>query len=176
MVPPGEENAAIFCHTNAWAVIAEALLGRGDRAFAYYLSYLPATKNDQAELYTMETYVYAQFITGKEHPSKFGQARNSWLTGTAAWSFVAVTQYILGIRAAYEGLLIDPVIPPEWEAFTVTREFRGKKFTIKVTNPNRVSQGVTQLFLNGEPLPGQLIPLAKMQAENLVEVVLGPTG
>ncbi|NLW55023.1 MAG: glycosyl transferase [Firmicutes bacterium] len=172
--PPGlKENAAIFCHTNAWAVIAEALLGRGDRAFAYYLSYLPATKNDHAELYTMEPYVYAQFITGKEHPSKFGQARNSWLTGTAAWSFVAVTQYLLGIRAAYEGLIIDPVIPSEWDGFTVTREFRGRKLAIKVSNPDRVSQGVARLLLNGERLPGGLVPLAKMKEENLVEVVLG---
>ena len=172
--PPGlKENAAIFCHTNTWAVIAEAMLGRGDRAFAYYRSFLPAAKNDMADVYTMEPYVYAQFITGKEHPDHFGRARNSWLTGTAAWSFVAVSQYILGIRPVYDGLVIDPVIPQDWSGFEVTRRFRGKNFTIKVTNPHRVNCGVAELKLNGEILTGNRIPLAQMQDDNLVEVVLG---
>lgn len=121
----------------------------------------------------MEPYVYAQFITGKEHPEYFGRARNSWLTGTAAWSFVAVSQYILGIRPAYDGLVIDPVIPREWPSFKVTRRFRGKNFTIKVTNPRRVGCGVAELKVNGKVLAGNRIPLAQMQNDNLVEVVLG---
>jgi len=172
--PPGlKENAAIFCHTNTWAVIAEALLGRGDRAFAYYRAFLPAAKNDQAEVYTMEPYVYCQFITGKEHPYHFGRARNSWLTGTAAWSFVAVSQYILGVRPTYEGLRIDPTIPHDWPEFEVKRRFRGKSFTIKVVNPHQVCHGVAELKLNGKVLPGNLIPLDLMEEENLVEVVLG---
>jgi N,N'-diacetylchitobiose phosphorylase len=172
--PPGlKENAAIFCHANTWAIIAEAMLGRGDRAFEYYRSFLPAAKNESAEIYTMEPYVYSQFITGKEHPDHFGRARNSWLTGTASWSFVAVTQYILGIRADYEGLIIDPTIPHEWEGFTVKRVFRGKSLEIKVTNPNRVSHGVAELAINGEKVKGNLIPLAEMKAENLVEVKMG---
>ncbi|HEX3043278.1 MAG TPA: glycosyl transferase [Bacillota bacterium] len=172
--PPGlKENAGIFCHANTWAVIAECLLGRGDRAFEYYLSFLPAAKNDRADLYTMEPYVYSQFITGKEHPYKFGRARNSWLTGTASWSFVAISQYILGVRADYEGLVIDPCIPHDWEGYQITRQFQGKKFEITVKNPKRVSKGVTGLTVNGEKIAGNMIPLNKMQALNQVEVILG---
>lgn len=172
--PPGlKENAAIFCHTNTWAVMAEGILGRGDRAFEYYLSFLPAAKNEIADIYTMEPYVYSQFITGKEHPYKFGRARNSWLTGTASWSFVAVTQYILGLRADYDGLIIDPTIPRDWEGFEATREFRGKSFTIKVSNPHRVCHGVVKMTVNGEPVVGNKIPLDKMKERNLVEVTLG---
>jgi N,N'-diacetylchitobiose phosphorylase len=168
-----KENAAIFCHANTWAVIAETMLGRGDRAFQYYLSFLPAAKNDIADLYTMEPYVYSQFITGKEHPCHFGRARNSWLTGTASWSFVALSQYILGIRADYDGLVIDPCIPPEWEGFQATRDFRGKSFRIRVENPERVSQGVVSLTVNGAEIDGNLIPLRLLAESNEVNVVLG---
>ena len=168
-----KENAGIFCHANTWAIIAEAMLGRGDLAFEYYLSFLPAAKNDNADLYTMEPYVYSQFITGKEHPYHFGRARNSWLTGTASWSYVAITQYILGVRADYEGLVVDPSIPSEWEGFSVNRVYRGKTFQIQVNNPNRVSHGVARLVVNGEEMPGNTIPLVKMKTENQVEVVLG---
>ena len=172
--PPGlKENGGIFCHANTWAVIAECLLGRGDRAFEYYLSFLPAAKNDRAELYTMEPYVYSQFITGKEHPYHFGRARNSWLTGTAAWSFVAVSQYILGVRAEYDGLTVDPCIPAAWDGFTVNRAFRGKHFRIAVSNPRHVNQGVASLAVNGETVEGTLIPLGVMKEENMVEVTLG---
>ena len=172
--PPGlKENAGIFCHANTWAVVAEAMLGRGDRAFEYYLSFLPAAKNEMADLYSMEPYVYSQFITGKEHPYRFGRARNSWLTGTASWSFVAISQYILGVRAEYDGLVVDPCIPSEWEGFTVNRVYRSKTFRIDVKNPNRVSRGVIKLVVNGEEISGNMIPLNKMLAENEVEVILG---
>ncbi|HYH03257.1 MAG TPA: glycosyl hydrolase family 65 protein, partial [Bacillota bacterium] len=175
--PPGlKENAGIFCHANTWAIVAECMLGRGDRAFEYYRSFLPAAKNDCAELYTMEPYVYSQFITGKEHPYHFGRARNSWLTGTASWSFVAVSQYILGIRPDFDGLVVDPCIPPEWDGFTVNRTFRGKQFTIVVKNPNHQSSGVAELRINGEWVEGSLIPLTITKQENLVEVVLGTKG
>jgi N,N'-diacetylchitobiose phosphorylase len=168
-----KENGGIFCHANTWAIVAEAMLGRGDRAFKYYKSFLPAAKNDSAEVYTMEPYVYAQFITGREHPSKFGRARNSWLTGTAAWAFVAMSQYILGVRPDYDGLIIDPVIPPEWDGFTVTRRFRGTEVQIKVSNPNHVSRGVSRLVLNGKQIEGNTIPAASLQPCNNVEVELG---
>jgi len=168
-----KENGAIFCHANTWAVIAEAMLGNGDRAFEYYLSYLPARHNDRADKYTMEPYVYCQFITGKEHPYHFGRARNSWLTGTAAWSFVAISQYILGVRADYDGLIVNPVIPREWESYTVYRKFRGKDFYIEVKNPDKVSTGVKELRVNGELLEGNLIPLDVMREENQVEVIMG---
>lgn len=168
-----KENGAIFCHANTWAVIAEAMLGNGDRAFEYYLSYLPARHNDMADKYTMEPYVYCQFITGKEHPYHFGRARNSWLTGTAAWSFVAISQYILGVRADYDGLIVNPVIPREWESYTVYRKFRGKDFYIEVKNPDKVNTGVKELRVNGELLEGNLIPLDVMREENQVEVIMG---
>jgi N,N'-diacetylchitobiose phosphorylase len=172
--PPGlKENAGIFCHANTWAIIAECLLGRGDRAFEYYLAFLPAARNDIADIYTMEPYVYSQFITGKEHPYKFGRARNSWLTGTASWSFVAVSQYILGVRPSYDGLVVDPCIPCDWDGFRVRRVFRGKVFDIEVKNPDRVSKGVASLAVNGRKLDGTLIPFDMMQDSNNVEVVLG---
>ncbi|WP_040952878.1 GH36-type glycosyl hydrolase domain-containing protein [Gorillibacterium massiliense] len=172
--PPGlKENAGIFCHSNTWAVIAEAMLGRGDRAFEFYRSFLPAAKNDDADLYTMEPYVYSQFITGSEHPYHFGRARNSWLTGTASWAFVSVSQYILGVRADYDGLVIDPCIPTAWDGFQVNRSFQGKSFEIQVKNPNAVSSGVAKLTVNGTAVPGNLIPFDLMKDSNTVEVVLG---
>jgi N,N'-diacetylchitobiose phosphorylase len=172
--PPGlKENAGIFCHSNTWAVVAEGLLGRGDRAFELYLSFLPAAKNDNADLYTMEPYVYSQFITGKEHPHHFGRARNSWLTGTASWGFVSISQYILGVRADYDGLVISPSIPHDWNGFTVTRAFRGKSFTITVQNPSHVCHGVKEMTVNGEKIAGNTIPLDKMRETNEVTVVLG---
>lgn len=172
--PPGlKENAGIFCHANTWAIIAECMLGRGERAFDYYLSFLPAAKNDIADLYTMEPYVYSQFITGKEHPYKFGRARNSWLTGTASWSFVAASQYILGVRASYDGLIVDPCIPSNWDDFSVNRIFRGKSFEIAVKNPNKVCKGVASMKVNGSVIEGDLIPFDIMKDINKVEVVLG---
>ncbi|HEX2954994.1 MAG TPA: glycosyl transferase, partial [Bacillota bacterium] len=122
---------------------------------------------------TMEPYVYSQFITGKEHPYHFGRARNSWLTGTASWSFVAISQYILGVRSDYDGLVIDPCIPRDWEGFDIKRSFRGKEFLIKVKNPNKKSHGVHKLTVNGETIEGHVIPLNKMKDENHVEVILG---
>lgn len=168
-----KENGAIFCHANTWAVIAETMLGRGDRAFEYYLSYLPASYNGTADKYTMEPYVYSQFITGKEHSNYFGRARNSWLTGTAAWSFVAISQYILGIRADYDGLIVDPVIPHKWDNYSIYRSYRGKDFNIKVKNPDNVNSGVRELRVNGNLIDGNLIPLSIMKDENKVGVILG---
>ena len=172
--PPGlKENAGIFCHANTWAVIAECLLGRGDRAFEYYLSFLPAAKNDDADRYTMEPYVYSQFITGKEHPYKFGRARNSWLTGTASWSYVALSQYILGVRSDYDSLVIDPCIPHDWEGYQVSREYRGKTFEITIKNPHKVSSGVAGMVVNGKEINGNKIPIDQMEEKNRVEIILG---
>jgi N,N'-diacetylchitobiose phosphorylase len=160
--PPGlKENAGIFCHANTWTVVAEGLLGRGDRAFELYRSFLPAAKNDNADLYTMEPYVYSQFITGKEHPYHFGRARNSWLTGTASWAFVALTQYILGVRVDYDGLVLSPAIPSSWDGFEVKRQYRGATYEIKVENPNGVSSGIKRLTVDGKAVEGNRIPIAK---------------
>ena len=168
-----KENGGIFCHANTWAIVAEAMLGRGDRAYEYYRAFLPAAKNDTADVYTMEPYVYAQFITGREHPDKFGRARNSWLTGTAAWAFVAMSQYILGIRPDYDGLIVDPVVPKSWDGFSVKRKFRGTKLQITMKNPRHVSRGVKKLVLNGEVLKGNIIPAAGLKKDKQVEVLLG---
>ncbi|HEY6725182.1 MAG TPA: glycosyl transferase, partial [Polyangiaceae bacterium] len=168
-----KENAGIFCHANTWAVVAEALLGRGDQAYALYRAFLPAAKNDTADHYSMEPYVYSQFIVGKEHPFHFGRARNSWLTGTATWGFVAVSQYILGVRASYDGLIIDPAIPSDWEGFEVTRVFRGATYRISVRNPARVSSGVRRLVVNDEPLDGHVVPVFPAGTTVRVQVELG---
>jgi N,N'-diacetylchitobiose phosphorylase len=168
-----KENAGIFCHANTWAVVAEAMLGRGDRAFELYKAFLPAAKNETAEHYTMEPYVYCQFIVGKEHPYHFGRGRNSWLTGTATWSFVAISQYILGVRAAYDGLVVDPAVPSDWPGFEVTRVFRGAKYHITVENPERVSSGVRELRVNGRLVSGKLIPVSAPGTDVAVTLVMG---
>jgi len=171
--PPGlKENGGIFCHANSWAVVAEGLLGRGDRAFEFYRAYLPAAKNDSAERFTCEPYVYCQFITGKDHPYLFGRAHNSWLTGTASWSFVAVSQYILGVRPEYDGLRICPAIPAEWDGFEVTRVFRGATYRIRVKNPRHLCSGVKRLTVNGKKIVGQFVPLAPEGSIVKVEAVL----
>jgi len=143
-----KENGGIFCHANTWPVVAEAMLGRGDRAYELFRAFLPAAKNESAEVYSMEPYAYAQFITGKDHPYKFGRARNSWLTGTATWAFVALSQYILGIRAGYDGLIIDPATPSDWSGFRVTRNYRGASYDIQVEG----SGSVQQVSVDGQPL------------------------
>lgn len=162
--PPGvKENAGIFCHPNTWAIIAECMLGRGDRAYSYYSRLLPTTRERISEVHRAEPYVYAQMIAGPDCP-RCGEAKNSWLTGTASWMFVAASQWILGVRPGYDGLTIDPCIPPEWPGFSVKRIFRGHTYHIRVENPDRVSRGVVCLELDGrelEPVPadrGAVVP------------------
>ena len=153
--PPGlKENGAIFCHPNPWAMVAECIIGpRRIRAFEYYKAILPATKNKIPETHKVEPYVYCQMIAGREHKD-FGEGKNSWLTGTAAWNFVAISQWILGIRADYDGLTIDPCIPKEWKGFSVRRYFRGSNYFITVRNPNHVSKGVVKMTVDGKFTPG----------------------
>ncbi|OGC33959.1 hypothetical protein A2311_00445 [candidate division WOR-1 bacterium RIFOXYB2_FULL_48_7] len=172
--PPGlKENGAIFCHPNPWAMVAECLLGRGDRAYAYYRAILPSARNNIADLHKTEPYVYCQMIAGKFHKD-FGEGKNSWLTGSACWNFVAMSQYILGIRADYQGLLVDPCIPKDWKGFSVKRVFRGSTYYITVRNPHHVSKGVKAVILDGERLETNLLPVAaKPGKEHHVEVVMG---
>ena len=167
-----KENAGIFCHNNPWIMIAETLAGNGNAAWDYYRKICPPYLEDISELHKTEPYVYAQMIAGKDAP-KPGEAKNSWLTGTAAWNYYAITQYILGIRPEYDGLQIHPVIPQNWEGYRVTRKFRGATYLIEVRNPARVSSGVKQLLLNGEQLEGRLVPVCQAGSVNRVEVVLG---
>jgi cellobiose phosphorylase len=161
----------VFCHNNPWIVIAETRLGRGERAFEYYRKICPAYLED-SERHKTEPYVYAQMIAGKE-AARPGEAKNSWLTGTAAWNFVAVSQWILGIRPEYEGLRIDPCLPPDWEGFTVERSFRGSRYRIEVRNPQRVSRGVVTVRLDGRELAGNLVPAASDGAPHTIEAVMG---
>jgi cellobiose phosphorylase len=167
-----KENASIFTHTQGWAVIAETLLGHGDRAYEYFRNYLPAAYNSRAEVRQIEPYVYCQFTHSKFSP-RFGASRVPWLSGSAAWSFFAATQYLLGVQPQYDGLLIDPCIPAAWKGFKMTRVFRGRKLAIAVSNPAGVQKGVKKLLLNGKLLDGNLIPVEKLLAENQVEVEMG---
>ena len=171
--PPGvKENAGIFCHNNSWIHLAHCVLGDGDRAFEYYLSVCPSAKQDQIDTYRLEPYVYAQTIDGKDSLT-FGQAKNSWLTGTAAWTFVVLSQGILGIKPDYDGLRIDPCIPATWDGFEVTRRFRGSTFQIAVRNPDHVSTGVRETRINGEVHTGTTIPVPDAPSRVSVEVTLG---
>ena len=166
-----KENAGIFCHNNAWIICAEAAVGRGDKAFEYYSKIAPAFREDISDLHRTEPYVYAQMIAGKD-AKRHGEAKNSWLTGTAAWNFVAVSQYILGIKPEYNGLKIDPSIPHEWDGFTASRLFRGATYEITVKNPDHVCHGVKSVKVDGKAVDSNVIPVFG-NGTHKVEVVLG---
>jgi cellobiose phosphorylase len=171
--PPGaKENGGIFLHTNPWAIIAETILGNGERAYEYYAQINPFAKNDAIEVYECEPYVYAQNILGEEHP-QFGLARNSWLTGTASWCYQAATQWILGIRPEYGGLRIDPCIPSAWSGFSMARRFRGRMLHITVHNPHNVCSGVVEMRVDGIISPGNLVPADMPEVEHHIEAWLG---
>jgi cellobiose phosphorylase len=165
--PPGyKENASVFCHTNPWVVIAETMVGRGDRAHDYYLRINPSAREAISEVHRCEPYVYAQTIAGRD-ASNYGEAKNSWLTGTAAWNYVAVTQWILGIRPTYNGLQIAPVIPSAWSGFEATRIFRGVTYRISVEREGEGDE--VALSVEGEPAEGNIVPLP---AEGAKEVTV----
>jgi cellobiose phosphorylase len=170
--PGTKENGGIFVHPNPWAMIAETMLGHGDRAHLYYSATNPALRNESADVYECEPYVYAQNVLSDEHPQS-GLARNSWLTGAAAWHYIAVTQFILGIRPEMEGLRLDPCIPSEWDGFSVTRKFRGKSIRIEVHNPDHVCKGVRLVKMDGAKITGNLVKVQDMQQDSHVEVWMG---
>ena len=173
LYPKGlKENGAIFCHPNPWAMIAETMLGRGDLAFKYYKSILPAAKNNIAEIRKTEPYVYCQMIGGKDYIN-FGEGKNSWLTGTAAWNFFAVSSYILGVRAGYKGLIVDPAIPKTWKKFKIIRKYRGVTYYIDIQNPKGVSKGIKKIVVNGKYVKGKIIPPQKNKNISFVEVIMG---
>lgn len=167
-----KENAGIFCHNNAWIICAEAFVGHGDKAFEYYSKIAPAYLEDISDLHRTEPYVYAQMIAGKD-AGRFGEAKNSWLTGTAAWNFVAVSQYMLGIIPDYNGLKVDPSIPSAWDSFKATRQFRNATYNITVSNPSHVSKGVKSVTVDGNAVEGNVLPVFSDGKEHTVEVVLG---
>lgn len=170
--PPGyKENGGIFCHNNPWISIAEATLGHGDRAFEVYKKICPAYLQDISDRHKTEAYVYSQMVAGAEAPeAHFGEAKNSWLTGTAAWTFVNVSQYILGIQPSLDGLRIDPCIPSDCSGFTVDRTYRGITYHITVANPQHKQKGVTTMSVDGTPVEGNTIPYNKADAGRTIDV------
>lgn len=166
-----KENAGIFCHNNPWVAIAETQIGRGDRAFEIYRKICPAYVEEYSDIHRTEPYAYAQMIAGKD-AVRHGEAKNSWLTGTASWNFVCITQYILGIKADFDGLRVDPCIPAEWDGYEVERVFRDVTYEITVKNPNHVSHGVKSMIVNDRKVSGNTIPYHSEDATVKVEVTL----
>jgi len=150
--PPGaKENGGIFLHANPWAIVAECLIGNSDRAWRYYQQINPAARNDSLDSFEVEPYVYPQNVLGDEHP-QFGLGRNSWLSGTASWAYQAATQRILGVRADYAGLVVDPRVPGAWKGFTVVRRFRGATYRVRVLDPRGAGKGVAKASIDGRAL------------------------
>ncbi len=170
---PGiKENAGIFNHTQGWGVMAECMLGHGDRAYEYYRASMPAAYNERAEVRQSEPYVQGQTTYSTFSP-RAGNTRTSWLTGAAAWAYFSATQYVLGIRPEMDGLRIDPCIPHAWKGFKAVRRFRGRSVEIEVKNPGGVCRGVKSMTLNGRALAGNLLPAEALGEQNKVVVVLG---
>lgn len=167
-----KENAGIFAHNNPWVIIGETVLGRGDEAWEYYRKICPAYLEEKSDLHKVEPYVYCQMTAGKD-AYKPGEAKNSWLTGTAAWNWYAITQFILGIKPDYDGLVIDPCVPKGWKHYEIRRKFRDAEYDIVIDNPDGVSRGVKSLLLNGKPVDGNLVPHQAAGSVNKVEVTLG---
>ena len=171
--PPGyKENAGIFCHNNPWIIAAETVVGHGDRAFDLYSRIAPAYREEISDLHKMEPYVYSQMIAGKD-AQNFGQAKNSWLTGTAAWNFYVISNYILGVKPDWDGLKIDPCIPHTWDGYQVSRRFRGATYAIDIQNPAHVCRGVQSVTVDGKAISGNVLPVFSDGQTHQVTVVLG---
>jgi cellobiose phosphorylase len=170
-VPGKKENAAVFNHPVSWAILAEAMLGHGDTAYHYYREALPMNPIVDMDRYEMEPYVYSEYVTSPDHPT-FGQASHSWLTGSSTWMLRDVTDWILGVRPTYDGLLIDPCIPKRWKGFRIRRRFRGRTYDITVMNPAGVSRGVKRITANGRRVKGNLLKVGKAPAGSTPEVVV----
>ena len=171
--PPGaKENGGIFLHANPWAMIAETMLGNGDRAYQYYNQINPAARNEDIDRFECEPYVYPQNILGDEHP-QFGLGRNSWLSGTSSWTYQAATLYICGIRPVHGGLLIDPCLPNAWSTLKVRRVFRGATYEIVISNPHGVSKGVKTVQIDGKALESAVLPVGTPGQTYQVSVTMG---
>ncbi len=170
---PGiKENAGIFNHTQGWGVMAEAMLGHGDRAFEYCHAALPAAWNDRAEVRQSEPYVQGQTSYSVFSPRP-GNTRTSWLSGAAAWAYYSLGHYVLGLRPEYDGFRVDPCIPSTWKGFKAERRFRGKVLRIEVRNPKGLCKGVAELELNGQRIPGNIAPARLLRAENDIVATIG---
>jgi cellobiose phosphorylase len=170
--PPGyKENAGIFCHNNPWIACAETMLGHGDRAFEVFRKTCPVYLEEISEIHRTEPYAYCQMVAGKD-AATFGEGKNSWLTGTAAWTFTCISQYILGIKPELDGLRIDPCIPSDMKLYKCDRRFRGSLYHISVENPHGSQRGIASMTIDGEEVSGNLIPLPDQPAEFNVRVIL----
>ena len=166
-----KENAGIFCHNNPWVIIGETVAARGDDAWSHYKKILPSyVEEDRQTLHKVEPYVNCQMVAGKD-AYRPGEGKNSWLTGTAAWMWYTVSEFILGIKPHYDGLLIDPCLPKTAHDYTVTRRFRGAEYEIHVSNPKGVSKGVAKMTVDGTPVEGAVVPA--QPGKHIVEVVMG---
>ena len=171
--PPGyKENAGIFCHNNPWIIMAETVVGHGNRAMDLYRKIAPAYVEHISEIHKTEPYVFSQMVSGKDAPVQ-GEAKNAFLTGTAAWTYYCVANSILGIQPEFDGLKVDPCIPSEWKGFSVTRKFRGATYEITVDNPSGVQKGILSVMLDGKPLDGNVLPVLPAGTVAKVQVVMG---
>ena len=167
-----KENAGIFCHNNPWIIAAETVVGHGDRAFDLYSRIAPAWREEISDLHKTEPYVYSQMIAGKD-AANFGQAKNSWLTGTASWNFYVISNYILGIKPDWDGLKIDPCVPHTWDGYKVSRRFRGAVYDVEIKNPSHVCRGVKKVTVDGKEIEGNVLPVFGDGKNHAVEVILG---
>ncbi len=168
-----KENAAIFNHVAAWAILGNCVIGEGNRAYDYYRKTMPMVQSDpDPDLYKMEPYVYSEYVTSDDHPT-FGQASHSWLTGSGVWMFRDGLDYILGVRPTYEGLMIDPCIPDSWDGYKVSRRFRGATYEIEVQNPDHVQHGVAKVTVDGKEIEGNVLPVAAKGQGVKVVCVMG---
>ena len=164
-----KENAGIFCHNNPWVIIGETVAGRGNDAWDHYTKICPAWIKDQ-QLHKVEPYVYCQMVAGKD-AAKPGEGKNSWLTGTAAWNWYTITQFILGIQPTYDGIVINPCIPTTLKEYEVKRVLRDTTFHISVKNPKGVEKGVSQIIVDGQPIEGSIVKATP--GTHQVEVIMG---
>ena len=164
-----KENAGIFCHNNPWVIIGETVAGRGNDAWDHYTKICPAWIKDQ-QLHKVEPYVYCQMVAGKD-AAKPGEGKNSWLTGTAAWNWYTITQFILGIQPTYDGIVINPCIPTTLKEYEVKRVLRDTIFHISVKNPKGVEKGVSQIIVDGQPIEGSIVKATP--GTHQVEVIMG---
>lgn len=167
-----KENASIFQHTQSWVVIAETLVGNGNRAYEYFRKFMPSAYNTMAEIRQTEPYVYAQFTNSKYSP-RYGASRLPWLSGTASWAYYTAAQFILGVQPDYKGLKIDPCVPSDWKELKVSRKFRGKEFNIAIRNENGINKGIEKIILNGEEIVGNVITMESAKEKNEVLVIMG---
>lgn len=171
-VPGKKENGSIFNHPASWGILAQCLLGNGDRAYEWYRKCLPMVQAHDPNIYKMEPYVYSEYVTSPDHPT-FGQASHSWLTGSGVWMFRDGIDWILGVRPTYNGLLIDPCIPHHWDSYRITRWFRGAIYEIEVQNPDHIQHRIASIEVDGKKIEGNVLPIIPTGTKAAVKVIMG---